>query len=131
MNEYVLANDSIAEPGEFVFEDYQAFKAFVSQERSRFVPEVTTSLKDILSNKKVSDEEVKSQLAKLAAEAEVSHKNDIDTYKTEILREIEIEIISRYYYQGGKAKHKLNGDSEIQEAINILNDQARYKKILS
>jgi len=131
VNQYVLAHDSIAEPGDFVFTGYDEFKSFVSKGSWKFVPEVTTSLKDILEKKKVSDNGVKSQLATLAAEAETSHTNDIDTYKAEILREIEIEIISRYYYQGGKAKHKLNGDSEIQEAINILNDQAKYKKILS
>ena len=39
-------------------------------------------------------------------------------------------MVTRYYFQSGKAKQKLNGDSEVQEAIALLNDPARYNKLL-
>ena len=53
-----------------------------------------------------------------------------DIYKEEITKEIEVQIVTRFYFQSGKAKQKLNGDSEVQEAIALLNDKERYNELL-
>ena len=44
---------------------------------------------------------------------------------------LEDEIIGRYYYQKGKIEHSLIEDPFIIEAVEILNDQTRYKSILN
>ena len=44
---------------------------------------------------------------------------------------IEKEIVSRYYFQKGKVQLTLDNDPEVKEAISILKDSNRYKKILA
>ncbi|MBK8081916.1 MAG: hypothetical protein IPK25_17600 [Saprospiraceae bacterium] len=50
--------------------------------------------------------------------------------KKEILREIEKEIVSRYYYQSGKVRYSLQKDAEISEAVSLLTDHKKDQKIL-
>ena len=51
-------------------------------------------------------------------------------YKNELIKLIEKEIAGRYYYQKGKIQMGLRNDQEIEEAIKVLNDQARYQQVL-
>jgi hypothetical protein len=43
---------------------------------------------------------------------------------------LELEIAGRYYYQAGKLRQGLVGDPTVEQAINTLNDQNKYKSIL-
>ena len=40
------------------------------------------------------------------------------------------EITSRYFYQKGRIKAGLNFDVEVEKALEILQDTARYNRIL-
>lgn len=130
VNQYVSNKDSIEAPGTYEFKDYSDFKNFVAAGGWKFTPAVSTEISKVLTGDAKAKSTVRAELEKLAIDATASHANDIDTYQAEIARELEIEIVSRYYYQSGKAKHRLNGDTEIQEAISLLNDIERYKSIL-
>ena len=44
---------------------------------------------------------------------------------------IAIEIIKRYYYQRGSIIQQLKDDNDLKEAIKVLGDSERYKKMLS
>lgn len=129
VNEWVLKYDSIAEAGIFKFNDFEDFKSFIKKSDKIFTPSISKELNNLLASKNLSDSE-KKDLETLARKYSSNHQNDIDIYKNEIIRQIEIEIISRYYYQKGKVKQQLNGDPVINEAIAILNDTKRYKNIL-
>ncbi len=129
VNNYVMNHDSIDGPGEFSFEDYNGFETFVNKGSWNFTPKMVSDIEKIINEDK-PDVAVKSQLENTVAKIKANHEDDISTYEKEISRAIEIEIISRYYYQSGKAQHRLNGDSEILEAIAVLNDEARYSSIL-
>ena len=59
-----------------------------------------------------------------------SKERDLVKFKTEIIELLEDEIIGRYYYQTGRIEHALIDDSNILEAIKILNDSNRYNQIL-
>ena len=41
------------------------------------------------------------------------------------------EIIKRYYFQRGGIIEQLKDDDDLQEAIKVLNDPAKYKEMLS
>ena len=58
-------------------------------------------------------------------------KGELLKNKARILHEIEQEIVGRYYYQRGKVRKSLKNDPEVEEAVKLLNDTARYKAILS
>jgi len=126
VNQFVTKNDSVDAPGDFRFADYADFKAFVGKSDFEFDSELENKLKELSKD----SENLASEFEALATKINLDQQNDIDEYQEEITKEIEMQIIARYYYQSGKAKQKLNGDSEIQEAIKLLNDPARYNKIL-
>ncbi len=56
---------------------------------------------------------------------------DLERFKPEIKELIENEIVSRYYYQKGRTEASFNYDEYLQDAISVLNDQSRYKNILT
>lgn len=127
VNQYVAAHDSVAKPGDFVFDDYVGFKKFVSNAKFDFESDLERKLSKLEIE---SDKTLTTELAAIKQKLDQQQADDIDEYSVQIIKEIEMQIIARYYYQAGKAKQQLNGDTEIQEAIKLLNDPARYKKVL-
>lgn len=127
VNEYTSRFDSVAAPGEFRFTDYEEFKSFVAASGFDFDSEMEKKIEEL---DKETDSKMSAEFATLKSKLDNMQADDIDEFQEEITKEIEMQIIARYYYQAGKAKQKLNGDSEIQEAIKLLNDPARYNKIL-
>lgn len=127
VNQFVSKHDSVAAPGAFTFTDYADFKSFVAKNGFDFESELETKLTEL---EKEVNNSLSSDFDVLKNKILATQADDIDEFEEEITKEIEMQIIARYYYQSGKAKQKLNGDSEIQEAIKLLNDPARYNKIL-
>ena len=135
VNQFVLKNDSIAEVEDFKFEDYEAFKTYTKASGFSYY---TYGESDFEAFQKALEKEenngVSSDLnpaiKQLKSQFEAIKSNDFKTYKAELVNEIEKEIVSRYYFQKGKTQINLRNDSEVEEAINVLQDQPRYKSIL-
>lgn len=132
VNQYVLNHDSIEEPREFKFTEYDDFKAFVAQSDFDFKSNIETELEKLIEETKEKNNSnvIDQDLTALKVKLDKAQASYVDKYKDEITKEIELDIISRYYYQAGKAAHRLNGDEEIQEAIRILNNKSEYNSIL-
>ncbi len=62
----------------------------------------------------------------------ISHdkEHDLQKNREELVKLLEQEIVSRYYYQNGRIMNALNNDSEILKAIDILNDASLYNSTL-
>ena len=135
VNQFVLKNDSIAEVEDFKFDDYEAFKTYTKASGFSYY---TYGESDFEAFQKALEKEenngVSSDLnpaiKQLKSQFEAIKSNDFKTYKAELVNEIEKEIVSRYYFQKGKTQINLRNDSEVEEAINVLQDQPRYKSIL-
>ena len=127
VNEYTSGVDSIDAPGKYRFNDYAAFKSFVNTSDFEFTSELESKVKEL---KKESGESLAEEFGLLISKMDDLQGSFLDTYEEEITKEIEMQMVTRYYFQSGKAEQKLNGDSEVQEAIALLNDSARYNKIL-
>ncbi len=52
-------------------------------------------------------------------------------YKDEIKMLLEEEIVSRFHYEKGGIEASFKYDNDVKKAIEILHDQAQYKKILN
>lgn len=129
VNEYTKDVEEIAPPQEYAFTDIDAFKNYITKSKYDYQSHVEQSLQNLLDDKEGSEDE-KKKVEILLKEMNQKQDNLLDTHKEEIIRQIELEIISRYHYQSGKAAYQLDGDPEITEAISILKDKARYNKIL-
>jgi carboxyl-terminal processing protease len=55
----------------------------------------------------------------------------LDYFSKDIKSIISVEIVKRYYYQRGSIIQQLKDDNDLQQAIEILNDSERYKRMLS
>lgn len=127
VNQYTSNIDSIDAPGEFRFDNFEGFKSFVQKSDFEFKSALETK---ILELKKDADTGMAADFDQLLSKVDNLQNSNLDDNKEELIKEIEIQIVTRYHFQSGKAKQKLNGDSEIQEAIALLNDPTRYNKIL-
>ncbi len=86
--------------------------------------------------KKKADQEnlltaVQSDITSLQNKIQAEKKNELENNKERIIDLIEKEISSRYYFQKGKIMMSLKNDIEIKEAVKVLNDSGKYKKILN
>ena len=127
VNQFTSKLDSVEAPGVFRFDDFAGFKSFVQKSGFEFNSELETKIGEL---KKNSESGLSKDFDQLLSKLDGLQDNLIDTYQEEITKEIEVQIITRYYFQSGKAEQKLNGDSEVQEAIALLNDPTKYNKIL-
>ena len=67
-----------------------------------------------------------------ALKKKLSHNlsRELDNNRAVISHLLEQSIITTYYYQRGSIACTLGYDTQVQEAIKLLNDKEQYKKIL-
>ena len=56
-------------------------------------------------------------------------QSNLETFRKEIIEQINQNIVLRYAYAEGVIANSLRDDEEVQEAINILSNDAEYKRI--
>jgi len=130
VNGWVMGKDSIEEVGTFEFKDFEEFKAYLTKNdfvADSEIQEQISKLEEMASDEKLG---ISNDISALRAKLEMQFKSDITTHKGLIVDLIETEIATRYYYQTGKVKQRLDNDSEITEAISLLKDTKRYTEIL-
>ena len=59
-----------------------------------------------------------------------SKERDLTKFKSQIKSLLENEIISRYYYQSGRAKNSFKNDLFIEKSLEVLQDNSQYNTIL-
>ena len=56
---------------------------------------------------------------------------DLQAFREDIRKLLESEIVMRYHYYAGVARHSALRDREVRAAVELLADTARYRRILS
>ncbi len=56
-------------------------------------------------------------------------RSNLDTFRKEIIEQINQNIVLRYAYSEGVIANSLRGDKEIAEAVKILSDKGEYERI--
>jgi carboxyl-terminal processing protease len=97
---------------------------------------VTNTEKVFKDLKKIIEEEQYMDAAKeeyKSLEQKVLHheQEDLITFKDDIKKIIEREIVTQYYYQKGKIQYGLSNDAEVKKAIDLFKDNAKFKSILA
>ena len=132
--DFVLANDSIALPGEFKITNklYEEFVSFVSDKDYEYETHTEKELDKLIEQ---ADEDSYTDFVgdlEALKEKLISYKeDDIHKYQSQVSELILSELMSRYYYQEGRVKAALEDDIVLDEAIEVLNDSKKYKEILS
>ncbi|MBK8623560.1 MAG: hypothetical protein IPN79_17850 [Saprospiraceae bacterium] len=130
---YVMGKDSISSPETFEFTEFADFEKFCSDKKFTYQTKVEKSLEEVLVNAGLTGQKelIQNDITSLKQKISKEKEKAWTTYKEEIIREIEKEIVSRYYLQSGKVRYALNVDPEIKEAIQVLHDTKRYQQILT
>jgi carboxyl-terminal processing protease len=131
---YTLQNDSISAAKDFklVDKDFKEFMKFVKSRNFEYesnTDKKMQALKEAAEEEKfteVIDQQIKALEKKLAQQEE----DELLKNKEEILRFLQSEIVSRYYFQKGKIENGLVDDPYLIEAMNYLNDISAYNEIL-
>jgi len=134
-NEFALKNPSIKPAKEFKLSDaeYQAFVTWVKTKDYAYTTEAEKSYQNLVeaAKKDKTFEQIQNDLNTLKNRISKNKEADLTTFKNEIRELLEEEICARYYFEKGQAEARLDNDKEVQEAIKILQNPERYKKILS
>jgi carboxyl-terminal processing protease len=135
VNDWCTRHKSIAPAGEFKLtdDDYNAFKEFVCNSEFKFESnsgKALESLKKIAEREGLADK-AQDEFKSLESKLQYDLRNDLDVFRKDLERVIEMEIIIRYYYQRGVVIYNMNSDRFLDEAVNILTDRKRYDSILS
>ncbi len=133
VTQYMLKNGAITDIASFEFEDFDDFRSYCEKEQFSFESKTEKELKALLETMEEDKfGNVSSQkLTELSKELEAEKTAMFDTNKEDIINMIELDIASRIGFQNGKIARKLLNDSELSSAIELLNDTARYQKILN
>tara|TARA_B100001741_G_C16555217_1_gene602241 strand:- start:2965 stop:4626 length:1662 start_codon:yes stop_codon:yes gene_type:complete len=133
-NEYRRNNESIDDAKSFVISDdvYSQFKQYLNDKEYEYETKTEKAIKklekDAEGEKYLS--ELQDQLEVLSSKMEESKNNDIERFKSEISELLEMEIVTRYFYQKGKIETTIKHDEEIAKAIDVLENMVLYNAIL-
>lgn len=131
VNEWVTNHPTIDSVADFRFKDWDQFEAFITRGDFEYTSKAERKLREAVAAAEKEGYDVGQSLASVEAAIDRQQLAAIQQYKEEIIDIIEKDIAGRYFYQRGEVRMGLRNDREVQEAIAVLNDPARYAKLLA
>ncbi|MBQ4913368.1 S41 family peptidase [Maribacter sp. MMG018] len=116
----------------FTNSDFNEFKAFVRQSNFSFETKAEKAIKTALSGEENDflGQEVKDSYKTLLANIQKGKISALDKYQNEIQKNLEDEIVKRYFYRNGLYQYYLNNDDAILAATELLGNGSKYRSIL-
>lgn len=97
---------------------------FNTETESAFAKAFKTAEKEEL------DDDINSSYKAMQEAINNAKKKDMKDKKAEIMSLLTDEIVKRYFYRDGLYNYQLKFNPEILEAVNVLEDQNKYNRIL-
>ncbi len=126
--------DAVVDPLTFSItdEDYADFVEFMKNKKVDYKSE-TRRIMDILQ--RTADEEqfkdLAADLKRMSEELKDDTQSNLATYRDQLVESINTNLIQRHAYTEGVVAHSLLTDKEVQRAVELLNDPAEYRRILT
>jgi len=132
---YFIENESISEADQFIIDDqiYNDFKNFIKSRDFSYTTRSEDSLKELIKIAKrekyydLSTEEFDALHDKLAH----NNEKDLNNFRKEISKLLKQEIVSRYHYQSGRIRSSIDGDKDVERAMEVLKDTNQYLTTLA
>ncbi|MGI9160488.1 MAG: S41 family peptidase, partial [Saprospiraceae bacterium] len=115
----------------FQFQNWDAFNAFVENRRFTYVSDSEKKLQELKALNAKETYLSETDLTALETKILAAKNGELERNKARIIREIEQEIVGRFFFQRGKVRKKLKNDPDVEAAVQLLNDPVRYEQILS
>lgn len=113
--------------------DYEAFKKLVKSRNFTYDRQSEKMLKSLKEIAEFEGYMTEAAEEFKALEKKLNHNLDrnLDYFAKPIKEYISQEIVTRYFYQRGAAMERLKDDTDLEEAIKVLQNPVRYREILS
>ncbi|MFT4838304.1 MAG: carboxyl-terminal processing protease [Nonlabens sp.] len=76
------------------------------------------------------DDDIKTSYNSMLKAIKIAKKKEVVDKKAEIKSLLTDEIVKRYFYKEGLYNHQIKYNPEIRAAIEVLNDEGKYQRIL-
>lgn len=112
--------------------DYDGFKSYVLEQDFTY----STASEEMLKKMKEAAEEegfyddASAEYDALLQKVVPSKERDLEKFKPELKELLENEIVSRYYFQKGRAEHAFSDDEYMVEVTKIFQNLKEYNTIL-
>ena len=131
---YVSTHSKIMAAKEFSLSDadYQFFVNSLSDKDYSYETASERALNNLERQAKEENyySELQADITSMKKQIQTDKANDLVKYKKSIKDLLEREVVSRYYYEKGRIQVGLKNDDEVKEAINLINNPARYNELL-
>lgn len=113
--------------------DYEAFKKLVKSRNFTYDRQSEKMLKSLKEIAEFEGYMTEAAEEFKALEKKLNHNldRDLDYFAKPIKEYISQEIVTRYFYQRGAAMERLKDDTDLEEAIKVLQNPVCYREILS
>ncbi len=126
--------NTLESPQSFVLSqaDYKDFVDHVSSSDFSFETRTEQVLEKAMTDREevIYSDAIEADFQKLLADIEKSKFSALEKYSDEISRQLEDEIIKRYFYREGLYEFYLKKDAAILSAREVLASSDRYRSIL-
>lgn len=113
--------------------DYSDFAAYIAKQDVPYESETRRALKSLeeAAKDELYGEELSEALNTLSALIKDDKLSNMETYRRDICDAVNSNIIMRYAYNEGTVEHNAINDESVEEAIELLLNEAEYRRILS
>jgi carboxyl-terminal processing protease len=130
VTEWALKNPKPDSIETFNFSDWEGFVRFTAAKKFDYETHSEKKLKELRELVQREGLPLEADLNSMDQKIKNDKKDDLTQKKALIIREIEQEIIGRYFFERGKVRKQLKNDPEVEAAVKLLNTPTEYKKIL-
>lgn len=114
-------------------EEYGRFEAFMADKEVEYDSETQEALKELrrkAEREKYADR-ISEELDRIAEKLKEDKEADLESFKDDVRKLLEKEIILRYHYNGGVVRHVSLNDPEVHRAVEVLKNGEEYRRILT
>lgn len=132
--QYASNHPTIAAAKDFALTDaeYSDFVSWMKEKKYAYTSPLESELEKLIEEAKKEKcySDLKVNLDLIQSRLTDAKKNELVLFKGEIKGLLEEEIAARYYFKKGIVETGFNEDEELKQAIELLKNEALYKKIL-
>ena len=114
-------------------EEYGQFEAFMSDKEVEYDSETQEALKELrrkAEREKYADR-ISEELDQIAEKLKEDKEADLESFKDDVRKLLEEEIVLRYHYYEGVARRISLNDPEVRRAVEVLKNGEEYRRILT
>ena len=131
---YCNTHKKIASPTEFQLsdQDFEAFKQHMVKSNFTYDSRTRQALDRVKQWAKFEgyDERAAHEFEALATKLRPNLQIDLDRWRRQVRAVVESAILNNIYGRAGVVAYRLRDDKDLNAAVDVLNDRARYEAIL-